>query len=189
MISSHRTFRTRRAAVGLAIAAAAFTAPLALTGCASDAPPADSGAVQAPHESSMTIADAWAKATDPDDAHGHAMSGVFGTLTNHTDSDLTIESVSSDVAGLVELHEVVDGQMRKIEGDVAIPAGGSYELAPGANHIMLMELHSELLPGDEVAITLTFSDGSTLDFAALVKDTSGANESYADLDEGTHAEH
>lgn len=185
---SHRTNRTRRAAIGLAIAAATVTIPLALAGCSAPGPAASStagsGSSQDQLDTSVTIADSWAKATDPDAPLADSMSGVFGTLENTTGEDLTITGVSSEVAGLVELHEVVDGVMREIEGDVVIPAGGTYELAPGANHIMLMDLGTELLPGDEVPITLTFSDGSSLEFIALVKDTSGANESYDDLGHG-----
>lgn len=182
MISLNRTNRTRRAAIGFAIAAGTLTVPLALTGCSSTAPAAESGTEQNQPAASVTITDTWAKATNADEPLDNAMSGVFGMLENTTDGDLTIESVSSAVADMVELHEVVDGKMRKIEGDVTVPAGGSYELAPGANHIMLMDLNTELLPGVEVPITLTFSDGSTLEFIALVKDTSGANESYGDLE-------
>lgn len=184
MIFTHRTNRTRRAAVGFAIAAAALTAPLALTGCTSTAPSAEAGGAPSQAEFSVTIEDTWAKATSPDDPLDNAMSGVFGTLKNQSKTDLTITGLTSEVAGLVELHEVVGGQMRKIEGDVTIPAGGSLLLEPGADHIMLMDLNTALVPGDEVPITLTFSDDSTLEFIALAKDTAGANESYTDIDHG-----
>lgn len=190
MFSFNRTNRTHRAAVGFAIAASALTLPLALTGCANSAPVTETPAGTHQTEGAITIADAWAKATSPDASLEEAMSGVFGTLENTGTTDLTITGLSSDAADMVELHEVVDGQMRKIEGDVTIAAGKSLLLEPGANHIMLMDLKSELLPGDEVPITLTFSDGSTLKFVALVKDTSGANESYDDIghDAGTDSD-
>lgn len=198
MISLNRTNRSRRAAVGLAIAASALVVPLALTGCATTAP-TTSDSDKAPgsattehdttHESPIMAADAWAKASAPDAAHGEGMTGVFADLTNHGDEDLTITSLTSDAAGMVELHEVVDGKMRAIQGDVVIPAGGTLTLEPGANHIMLMDMTEHLVPGDEVTITLTFSDGSSFDLVALVKDTSGANESYEDIDDGTHDGH
>lgn len=184
MFSFNRTNRSRRAAVGLAVAAAAIISPLALAGCSSESPVAPAGATQQQSDASVSISDSWAKATDPDVPLDGAMSGVFGLLENTSSSDLTITGVTSSVADLVELHEVVDGVMRAIEGDVVIPAGGSYALEPGANHIMLMELTSPLSPGDEVPITVSLSDGSTLEFSALVKDTAGANESYDDLDHG-----
>ena len=185
---SHRTLRSRRAAIGLAIAASALTASLALAGCTSAPSSSATKEVAGQQGGSVTVSGAWAKATDPADTSGHAMSGVFGTLENHGDEDLVIESVSSDVAGIVELHEVVGGVMRAIAGDVTIPAGGSLLLEPGANHIMLMELREGLAPGDEVDIELSLSDGSVAAFTALVKETSGANESYGDLAHGDSAQ-
>lgn len=181
MFNTHRTQRSRRAAVGLASAAAALA--LALTGCsqAADAGGNTSETVQS-EQAGVASRDMWVKATDPDVAPGEAMTGVFGTITNTGDKDLVIASVESDVAGITELHEVVDGTMRKIQGDVTVPAGGELLLEPGANHIMLMDITKPLSPGDDVTITLTFTDGSTLEIVALVKDTSGANESYDDIE-------
>ena len=181
---AHQTTRSRRASVGLAAAAALA---LTLTGC-STSTDADPGSVSAEHEQGAVVTgtDMWVKATAADAKPGEAMSGVFGTLENHSDEDLVITDLASDVAGVTELHEVVDGKMREIEGDVVIPAGGSFVLEPGANHIMLMEISEPLSPGDDVTVTLTLSDGSTVELVALVKDTSGANESYDDLD-GEHS--
>lgn len=182
MFNTYRTKRSSRAAVGLASAAAALT--LALVGCSqsedSTTPPASSS--EHDTQTVVTAQDMWVKATDPDITPGEAMSGVFGTLENHGDENLVITDLKSDAADVVELHEVVDGKMRKIEGDVTVPADGSLLLEPGANHIMLMQITKPLTPGDDVTVTLTFSDGSTLEIVALVKDTSGANESYEDID-------
>lgn len=142
-------------------------------------------------DESVTFERAWGKATDG------PMTGVFGTLTNHTDEDLTLESAASPVADLVELHEtvMVDGQMkmREIEGGFVIPANGTRELAPGEDHIMLMELTEELLPGQLLPITLTFSDGTVLELELDIREYAGANEAYADLehhdDHGGHGDH
>lgn len=172
----------RRPLVGLAATALAIAA---LTGCSSEpAEKQQDGQHQQHEQGVITITDPWTKATAEDAKPGEAMTGVFGELENHGDKDLVITGVTSEVAGIVELHEVVDGVMREIQGDVTIPAGGSLLLEPGANHIMLMDITKPLLPGDDVDITLSLSDGSTMTFTALVKDTSGANESYGDLDHG-----
>ena len=87
---------------------------------------------------------------------------------------------------MIELHEVTaDGIMQPIAGDVVVPAHGTFELMPGANHIMLMDLRKDLLAGDEVKFTLHLasSDGSTfsVDLTVLVKDYAGA-VSYTNLD-------
>lgn len=193
---THRTKRSRRAAIGVAVAALALT----LSACS----PSDAGSqTDQTHQTaeqhvemgvSIVASDAWAKATDSDVVPGEGMTGVFAEFENHSDEDLVITGVSSDAAAHVELHEVVDGQMRAVQSDVVVPAGGSLTLEPGANHIMLMELAGALLPGDEVIVTVEFSDGTSLDITALVKDTSGANESYGDLkhsdgESGDHGDH
>lgn len=178
-----RTFTTALAALALAAAA-----PL-LTGCtANTAEPAktieQTSAALEQAEQTVTITDGWAKAGEKD-----GMTGVFGTIENHGEADLTITGLASDQAGSIELHEVVDGVMQKIEGEVTIPAGGSIELAPGQDHIMLMQLNDDLLAGDDVAFQLTFDDGSTADLTVLVKDYSGAQEDYADVEGGTDHDH
>lgn len=163
----------------MAFATLLLVAPLALAGCAgvggqgngeggSDASGAGSNG------QAVTIADGWAKSADAD-----GMTGVFGTLENSTADDLTIDRVESDAAGIVELHEVTDaGIMQEIAGDVVISANGSYTLAPGEDHIMLMELTRDLLAGDEVTFTVFFTDGGSVEMTVAVKDYSGANEDY-----------
>lgn len=63
---------------------------------------------------------------------------------------------------------------------------------------MLMELTAPLLPGDEVELTLEFTDGTEHPFTATVKDFAGAQEHYepegsagsgASDGGGEHAEH
>ena len=135
----------------------------------------------------LTLSDGWAKAATID-----GMTGVFGTLHNHGDIDIVLTRVESDAAGMVELHEVTDaGVMQEIADDVVVPAGGSFELVPGGNHIMLMALQADLLAGDDVGFTVFYTaDGVdlTAPFSVLVKEYSGANEDYApgDDEHGSH---
>ena len=167
----------------LAVALIAMPVSL-LTACAPDASTQASSAHSSVESSSsdaagtLTLADGWAKAG----ASG-GMTGVFGTLTNAGDDDLEITGVESPDAEMIELHEVTaDGVMQPIEGKVVVPARGSFELAPGANHIMLMGLKRELLAGDEVTFTLHLKAGdgsaSSVALTVLVKDYAGANENY-----------
>lgn len=153
--------RRKIAAIAAAVMFAALTTML--SGCAQ--PPV----LQQP----VSLADGWAKAGAAD-----GMTGLFGALQNEGDEDLTVQSIESDSATSVELHEVVDGQMRQIEGEVTIHAGGVFELAPGANHIMLMGLTHDLQAGDSVTLTVYFTNGSDAIITALVKDYAGANEDY-----------
>lgn len=161
------------------LAAALIAMPFSLlVGCApATNNPAEVG-VPVIGEISLVLTNGWAKAGEIG-----GMTGVFGTLENPGDDDLTITAVESPDAGVIELHEVTaDGVMRAIEGDVTVPAKGSFELAPGANHIMLMDLKRDLLAGDEVTFTLHLAskDGteSSATLTVLVKDYAGANENY-----------
>ncbi|MGJ0203855.1 copper chaperone PCu(A)C [Leucobacter sp. gxy201] len=175
----------------LVLTGAALAAALLLSACGGTND-AQSPAASMPSEASdgslrlasVFMADGWAKAADTG-----SMTGLFGTLHNDSDRDLTISSVETSASESAELHEVTtDGRMQRIEGDVVIPAGQSFELAPGANHIMLMGLTKPLLAGDDVRITIVFSDGAGIDVTVPVKDYAGANESYDEAAGGHSAD-
>ncbi|WP_047870027.1 copper chaperone PCu(A)C [Nocardiopsis sp. RV163] len=162
---------------------------LALTACGGaeeqGAAPAEEAADSAATAAdAFSVTDPWIKAVTAEEG----MTGVFGVLANGSDEEITVVSADYDAAGLVELHEVVsegtDATMREKEGGFSIPAGGSAALEPGGDHIMLMELAEDLRPGAEAIVTVEFSDGSTTEFTAPIKDYAGANEEY----EGGHGE-
>ncbi|MEV5412207.1 copper chaperone PCu(A)C [Thermopolyspora sp. NPDC052614] len=130
----------------------------------------------------LTVTDPWVKAADK------GMTAAFGTLVNNSDKDLTIVSATSSAAPKVELHEMADQDgkmvMRQKEGGFVIPARGSHRLEPGGDHLMLMGVTDKVQPGDEVPFTLTFADGGTMTFTAVVKAFAGANEEYSGDDKG-----
>jgi copper(I)-binding protein len=166
----------RIARLGTAVAAAA-TLVLAGTvaGCSESENNAATTATQADH---VTVPDAWVKAAPS------GMTAAFGTLVNHGDRDIRLESVTTELAARVELHETVDDgsgsmMMRPKEGGFALAAGKSHALAPGGDHIMMMDLNRPAVAGAEVALVLHFADGSTRTVTALVKDFTGADEKYA----------
>jgi copper(I)-binding protein len=159
----------------------AVTTLFAATGCAASSESATPTA-SASAADSITIEDAWVKAADD------GMSAAFGTLENSGDTDITVVSAESPASTMIELHETVENDagemvMQAKKGGFVIPAGGSLELAPGANHIMLMGLTAPLVAGDDATFTLTLSDGSSYEFTAPAKDYTGANETYeGDMD-------
>ncbi|MBC9954277.1 copper chaperone PCu(A)C [Leucobacter sp. cx-42] len=174
-------FQTRTARVSVVIGAAL----LALTGCSSTGTDAGSNTKQ--EAAAKTQADAvklhdfWLKASDK------GMTGAFGTIENTSGEELQIVSAKSPLSDDVELHETVaDGSgnnvMQEVQDGYKIPAHGKFELAPGANHIMLMDLKQAVPAGDDVEFTLVFSDGSEHTFNAMVKDYAGAKENYRDED-------
>lgn len=177
MTNTTRTIRPLSALARLAAISALAVA--ALTGCASTPAPTSAPATAG---ELVTIADAWAKAAD------EGMSAAFGTLTNAGDTEVTIVSATSTASTMVQLHETVENDsgemvMREVDG-FTIPAGGTFTLEPGGNHIMFMDLVAPLVAGEETEVTLTFSDGSTYTFTAPIKDYSGANENYEGGDMG-----
>ena len=68
--------------------------------------------------------------------------------------------------------------MVAMDGGLVIPANGSVELRMGGYHVMLMELNKNLVAGDEVDVTLEFSNGETLTYTAPVKEIAMDDEKY-----------
>ncbi|NIJ12098.1 hypothetical protein FHU38_002442 [Saccharomonospora amisosensis] len=132
-------------------------------------------------ESAVVITDAWVKAT-ADTGQGANMTGAFMRLRNNTDSEVTLTSATTDVAGMVEIHETVPSEgsmvMRKKEGGLPVPPNGTVNLKPGGDHIMLMKLKRQLAPGDEVTLTLELSGAEPVTVTAPVKEFTGADETY-----------
>jgi copper(I)-binding protein len=170
--------------------ALSVVALVALAGCSSaeSAPSGAGSAATGSAADSVSVDDPWVKAADS------GMSAAFGEITNSGSEDVTVVSVTTPASTTLELHETVENEsgsmvMREKDGGFTVPAGGDLVLAPGGNHIMLMDLVEPVVAGDEVTFTLTFSDESTLDFTAPAKDYAGANESYEGGDdmEGTES--
>lgn len=147
---------------------------IALAGCAAN--PAENSS-STPAGASITMTDPWVKAAN------EGMSAGFGTIKNTGEQDVTVTSVTSPASTDLELHETVANEsgamvMREKNGGFTIPAHSELHLEPGGNHIMLMDLTEPLQPGSEVRMTLKFSDETTFDITAPVKDFAGANENY-----------
>lgn len=146
-----------------------------LGGCSTDDAPAQAARA-------VSVHDAWVKAAD------QGMTAAFAHLRNDSDQQVRIVSATTPVAQRVELHEVVadDGGAMKMQqklGGFPIAANSDMELAPGTDHLMLMDLTTKLTPGSDVELTVTFDDGSTLPITASVRDFEGADEHY---DPGAH---
>jgi len=96
-------------------------------------------------------------------APGQSNSAAFMQLENRGDETLSLTGVSSDVAKSVELHAHMQDQgvmrMRRIDA-IDLPPHQSVVLQPGGLHVMLIGLTRTLAEGEEVAMTLSFSDGS-----------------------------
>lgn len=125
--------------------------------------------------------DLWIKSSEMSTIGG--MTAVYGTLTNDTSNDIVLLDGQTDLAGIVEVHEmaIINGEMKmqEIAGGLAIPAGQSIQLEPGGNHLMLMQLTKDLLAGDEISVTFNFegADDLVVD-GVLAKPAEGGDEEY-----------
>ncbi|WP_338054349.1 copper chaperone PCu(A)C [Streptomyces spiramenti] len=90
-----------------------------------------------------------------------AVAGGFLVLENTGGEDDALVGAVSEMAEKVELHETVENSMRPVDS-LAVPAGGSLELARGGNHLMLHGLTHKPVEGDTVPIELTFEKSGTL---------------------------
>jgi copper(I)-binding protein len=116
----------------------------------------------------VQVLDPYVRAMPP----GQSVSAAFLGLSNTGKEDHALVAAETSVAMMVELHEhtMAEGmmQMRKVE-KIDLPAGATVELKPGGLHIMLINLKSQLKPGDEVEIILIYRDGSKATVQAPVR--------------------
>jgi len=85
--------------------------------------------------------------------------------------DNTLLSVSTEYAIRSEMHESMKtggmSTMKPVD-HLALPADGTLEFKPGGKHLMLYDVNPEIVPGRTMALTFTFSDGTRLEYPALV---------------------
>ncbi len=140
---------------------------LFLTGCASS--------------NDVVAQDLWVKSSEMSTRGG--MTAVYGTLTNDSSQDVVLVGGATDIAGVVEVHEMsmIGGEMmmQEIDGGLVIPAGKSIVLEPGGNHLMLMMLTDDLEAGEEISVTFDFDGAEDLTIDGIVaKPAEGGDEEY-----------
>ena len=111
----------------------------------------------------LMVKDPYARAARPNAPTGAA----FMKLMNHSDQDITLMGVSSDVAKRVELHTHIDNgegvmQMSEIEGGITIPAGEMHMMNRGGDHVMMMGLTQSLVDGETISVTFEFENGAEM---------------------------
>ncbi|MBI5319839.1 copper chaperone PCu(A)C [Bradyrhizobium sp.] len=104
----------------------------------------------------LVITQPWSRATPS----GAKVAGGYLTVENKGKSVDRLVSGSAEIAGRIEIHEMaMDGgvmKMRPLDKGLVIDPGKTVKLAPGGNHIMLMDLKNPLKQGDKVPVTLQF---------------------------------
>ncbi|MGI5350151.1 copper chaperone PCu(A)C [Streptomyces sp. CA-250714] len=96
--------------------------------------------------------------------------GGFLTVRNGGDKADKLTSVSSDVAGKVEMHKTVEQQMQRVKS-LPVPAHGTLRLGRGGNHLMLMELERKPTKGQTVTFVLHFTRSGSVTVKAPVEAT------------------
>ena len=119
-------------------------AALLLASCSKGGPP------------DVRISDAWARET----ISGQTSAAAYMILKNEGAGDDRLLSVSAEAPAMAMLHssESSDAiaRMRPLDSGLAVPAGATIELKPGATHVMVMGLRAPLNVGDRLKLTMRF---------------------------------
>lgn len=99
----------------------------------------------------LVVSDPWVRAT----IGTLRMTAGYLTVRNEGNRDDRLLAVEIPEAGAVELHVTEDGKMREVES-YEVPAGGTLEVAPAGNHLMLGPLAGPLTEGGTLEGTLVF---------------------------------
>lgn len=146
-----------------------------LTGCSME----PSGSIDGHDE--IHFSDGWVRVSEYSDHEG-GMTGAFAKIENHTANDVTLVGGSAEIAGMVEVHEVVmidkEMKMQQKEGGIVIKAGETVTLEPGGLHVMLMGLKKPILEGDEITLTLDFDGYEDQTFTWPAKASLSGDEEY-----------
>lgn len=130
---------------------------LLLSGCA------------APSQTGVEVSEAW---TRPAAQGGNG--AIYFVIENHSLETQEMIGVESDVAEAVEMHESkMSGdvmEMHQLES-VSLEPGAEVTFEPGGLHIMLVGLKQDLKIGDEIQVTLNFSNAQAIQVTVPVQDT------------------
>ena len=108
-------------------------------------------AANAQRSANVEVKSAWARPT----VSGQMGTGAFMSLTSKDGA--RIVGASSDVAGVVEIHEMaMEGNVMRMRPlrSLALPSAITVELKPGAPHLMLLDLKRPLTAGEKIKVEL-----------------------------------
>ncbi len=112
---------------------------------------------------SIEITNAW---TPPQPSSVSVHAGYF-TLHNNSQDTLTLVGVSSPEFSAIEIHEsqMIDGvfQMRRLS-EISIEARTKIEFKPTGLHLMMRNMTSKKVLGDNFPVKLFFASGDSVEF-------------------------
>jgi len=110
-----------------------------------------------------------------------ANGAVYFVIHNDSSAADELVGVSAEVAQAAEMHESkMTGDVMEMNQLETVPLGADEEVAfaPGGLHIMLINLTKELKIGDEIAVTLHFSNAEDMKISVPVRDTPAPEEDH-----------
>ena len=111
----------------------------------------------------------WIRVTSSD----HPMTAGYITISNNGKKDVVLNSVSSAVATMVELHETTFHNnvmmMRELKNGLKIPASGTIHLKPKGLHLMFKGLKTEIKEAEKYKVKFIFMNGSGVEVTMLGK--------------------
>ena len=117
-----------------------------------------------PPEDKIKIKDIWMRPSSE-----KMTTALYFIIDNKSETADTLFQVDSDLAERVEIHETYsEGEMmgmRKVDF-IVIGSNSSFELKPGAHHIMLMKLKKDLNDGDIGEFVLHFKQAGEMKITA-----------------------
>lgn len=97
---------------------------------------------------------------------------LYFIIENKSETADTLFKIDSRLAEKVEMHETYsEGEMmgmRKVDM-IIIEGGSSFELKPGAHHIMVMKLKQNINDGDKGEFVLHFKQAGEIKITATAK--------------------
>ena len=122
-----------------------------------------------PAVGALTLTQGWVSAAPP----GAEELSAYLVLGNPGRAAVTLVGLSTTVSNQAMLmrtgKDSVGRETMKMTGSRKIPAGGTLRILPGQAHVMLRSLKRQPQPGEQVALTLRFADGSARTFNLPVK--------------------
>jgi copper(I)-binding protein len=116
----------------------------------------------------LTVRDAWARPVQ-----AGANSAIYFVIDNGGDADTMLE-VRCEAAMMAEMHKTTTGADNKSsmmhQERVPLPSGEKTAFEPGGLHVMLMQVKTDLQPGQKVPCTLRFEKAGEITVEATVRE-------------------
>lgn len=113
-----------------------------------------------------------------------SMGAFYFTVTNTGDDADRVVKIESDVAVVIEIHnvEMKEGvmAMEPQHDGVEIPAGEVLVMEPGSHHVMLIDINKSLLDGEEFTATLYFEHAGEIDITVPIHMVEPDEEDFAE---------